>query len=62
MYKQVKFKDFEGTVFGGILDTNTGIVICGCCGGTLDSNDTQEFKIIEVYEDWVDISHEISGE
>lgn len=58
MYKQIKFKDFDGIECGGILDKDSNIIICGCCGGTYD---TDEVEIIEVYENWNNISYEIIG-
>ena len=63
--KQVKFQDSEGTIFGGILvDTgNESFIICGCCGGIFPMDEEgEEFKLIQVYEDWVSISEEIAGE
>lgn len=57
--KQVKFKDFEGVVLGGILVENEGIVICGCCGGIFE---IEEIEIVEVYDYWVDLSDDIIGD
>lgn len=59
MYRQIKFKDFDGVVLGGILDEEHNIIICGCCGGTFELD---EVEIIEYYKDWVNISYEIIGE
>lgn len=62
--KQIKFKDCEGSIFGGIQLDN-GNVICGCCGSIypLDEigklSDGSEIEIIKTYEDWVDFSQEI---
>lgn len=62
--KQIKFKDFEGSIFGGIQLDN-GDVICGCCGCTYPFDeigklsDESEIEIINTYEDWVDFSDEI---
>lgn len=58
--KQIKFKDFEGEVFGGILLDNRDI-ICGCCGGVFPA-DEDEVEIVEEFEYWVNISEEIIGE
>ena len=57
--KQVKFKDYDGDIFGGILVESFNVIICGCCGGTFA---VDEVEIIETYGDWVDISDEIIGE
>ena len=57
--KQVKFKDFDGVVHGGILVEEDGIIICGCCGGTFE---VEEVEIIETYDYWVDISDSIIGD
>lgn len=63
--KQVKFEDADGVTYGGIL-VNTGnesFVICGCCGGIWPMDEEgEEFKLIQVYEDWMNISEEIAGE
>lgn len=60
--KQVKFQDADGEIFGGILvDTGSeSFVICGCCGGVfwMDEEGT-EWKLIETYDEWVNISEEI---
>ena len=53
--KQVKFKDEEGNILGGILVDNK-YIICGCCGGVLE---VEEVEILERYNYWVNISYEI---
>lgn len=55
--KQIKFRDVEA-VFGGIL-TDDNTIICGCCGGTFAKD---EVEILEIYNDWVDLSPEIIGD
>lgn len=55
--KQVKFKDVDGKIYGGIL-IDDEYVICGCCGGVLEKD---EVKILAVLE-WLPISDEILGE
>ena len=57
--KQVKFKDFEGTICGGILIEDEEIIICGCCGGILE---VEEVEIVEKYDYWVDLSSDIIGD
>lgn len=60
--KQVKFKDIEGTLFGGILIEDTEIkgVICGDCGGYYDLTDPDEdITIVTEYDFWVNISSKI---
>lgn len=62
--KQVKFRDFEGTVFGGIQLDN-GDIICACCGSIYPFDEIgkisngAEIEIISVYENWIDFSQEI---
>lgn len=56
MYKQVKFRDFEDTIRGGILDTEKDVIICACCGGTFE---VDEVPIEEVYSSWIDFTDEI---
>lgn len=55
MLKQIMFRDEDGTVLGGFL-TDSGEIICGCCGGIFG-----DAKIVKVFEDWVDLSEEILG-
>ena len=58
--EMVKFKDLESnTILGGIL-TDEGNIICGCCGGLIEKDDS-EFEIVEILP-WIDISDEILGE
>ena len=71
MYQQVKFEvinpdlinEDEGNVFGGIAivnDYGTIInVICGCCGSVFEPED---IKILERYDDWMDLTEAIVGE
>lgn len=56
--KQVKFKDPEGDILGGIMVDNK-YIICGCCGGVFE---VEEVEILEVYKTWLNISDEIKGE
>lgn len=57
--KQVKFKDFDGVILGGILIEDEEIVICGCCGVIFE---VEEIEIVEVYNYWVDLSSDIIGD
>lgn len=60
--KQVIFMDEEGCVEGGILlddMPNSQQVICGCCGGILDSD---QYTILYEYPNWCNVSNEITGE
>lgn len=60
MIKQIKFKDLENNVIlGGILVDNE-YIICGCCGGKIDLDDDQ-YDIVEIYPNWVDLTDEIIG-
>lgn len=63
MWKQVQFKDPDGKILGGIAfyerNHNLKEVICGCCGCTFDPN---EVEIIQVYENWINLSDEIIGD
>ena len=56
--QQVKFKDSEGQILGGIL-VNNEFIICGCCGGVFE---VEEVTILERYKVWLNISDEIKGE
>lgn len=59
--KQIKFKDFkDNAIHGGIL-LASGDAICGCCGGLLEANDNS-WKIIEKYDDWIDLDETICGD
>lgn len=65
--KQCKFYDKENKeVHGGIL-MDDGNIICGCCGSLIESDDIGDsddcgFKIIEVYDVWIDLTLEICGD
>lgn len=72
MYQQVKFavinpdfinSDDDRTIFGGIVnvddDGNIINVICGCCGSVFEPED---IKILERYNDWMDLTEAIVGE
>lgn len=57
--KMIKFRDLcNEDILGGIL-LDDGNIICGCCGGLIESNDPN-FEIIEELE-WINISQEILG-
>lgn len=71
MYQQVKFEiinpDFinedERNIFGGIAIVNGNEtitnVICGCCGGVFEPKDV---KILDRYDDWMDLTEAIISE
>ena len=59
--KQIKFIELEGSnrYIGGIL-TDSGDVICGCCGGLFESEDKGvTWDIVEEYDYWVNFSEKI---
>ena len=56
--RQVKFIDENETVLGGIM-INDDYIICGCCGGVIE---TEDVTILEIYDTWINISEEIIGE
>lgn len=70
MCQQVKFEvinpdlinEDEGNIFGGIAIVNGGTitnVICGCCGSVFEPED---IKILERYDDWMDLTETIVGD
>jgi len=64
--KQVKFYDgcCNSIASGGIMLDN-GDIICGCCGGIITSKmqkENPDFKLLKVYDYWVDFSEEILGD
>ena len=59
MFKQIKFIDDDNVIRGGIIDTDTNTIICGCCGGTFELD---EIEIIDIYDDWVDLTYAILGD
>lgn len=63
-FKQCKFKDIENDmILGGILNEDEKYIICGCCGAVIDlTEEPDDYKIIKVYDSWVNISEEIMGE
>lgn len=62
--KQVAFKDTENNTFhGGILLPN-GDILCGCCGGIIPEDEQTEeygFRLLKVYDDWINLDDEITG-
>lgn len=72
MYQQVKFEvinpdlindEEDEKYFGGIalIDDDGAItnVICGCCGSVFEPED---IKILERYDEWMDLTEAIVGE
>lgn len=66
VYPQQTFAEFEEdddgekVIKGGIVYKNE--FICGCCGEVFSFKSKHCIKRLFVYEDWVDISDEITGE
>ena len=62
--KQVAIRDNEtGLIHGGIL-TDSGDVICACCGGLIEKDelgteDDSIAEIVKIYENWIDFSDSI---
>ena len=59
MNKQVIFMDNEGNVCSGIWNQDRDEIICGCCGGTIESGD---FVLLNIYDEWLNITDEICGD
>ena len=61
--KQIKFLDIENNeIHGGVL-TDDGNVICGCCGGIQEAEDEGiTWKLLTIYEDWINIDEAICGD
>ena len=59
MNKQVIFMDINGIVYSGIWNQERDEIICGCCGGTIESGD---FVLLHVYDAWLNITDEICGD
>lgn len=61
MNKQVKFM-CDGTIYNGIMLKN-GSIICAHCGTIIKQQDPViDFKLIKVYDTWVDFSDYIGDE
>lgn len=58
MTKQVLFLDLEGTVHAGLL-LDDGYIVCGCCGSLMEPDD---YLLLHVYHEWVNIEEEICGD
>ena len=52
--------DGEKVIKGGIVYKNE--FICGCCGEVFSLKSKHCIKRLYVYEDWVDVSDQITGE
>lgn len=55
--KQVKFRDPDMVLHGGIL-VDDKYIICGCCGGVFEVSDGM-CEIVEEYENWVSFEEDI---
>lgn len=55
MTKQVLFLDLEGTVHAGLL-LDDGWIVCGSLV------EPDEYLLLHVYKEWVDIEEEICGD
>lgn len=55
MLKQIIFREEDGTILGGFL-TDSGKVICGCCGDIIE-----DAKIVKV-KGWIDLNEIILDE
>lgn len=60
--KQIKFYDkVNEEIHGGIL-LDDGDVICGCCGGLIESDDFKsDCEVLEEFDTWVSLDEEIIG-
>lgn len=61
MVKQVLFFDNDNKAYEGGILLEDGRIICGCCGGIIEADD-ENFKIIKIFDNWVNISEEIYGD
>lgn len=64
--KQVMFYDkTNGERHGGIL-TDSGDIICGCCGGVIPADEiggrNDDCVILKVFDFWVNLDEEICGD
>ena len=65
--KQCKFYDVENAIVHGGILTDDGDIICGCCGGLIESDEIGDsedctHRILKVYDTWVDLTMEICGD
>ena len=61
---QVMFDDTENEVIHGGIMLPNGDIICGCCGGLIPKDEQDEehgFRLIKVYDDWINLDDEITG-
>lgn len=60
MARQVIFRDrfIENDIHAGIL-LDDGNIICGCCGGRVDSKDC---NILHIYNSWINLEANITGD
>jgi len=57
--KQIRFYDTENKIeLGGFLADNK-YIICGCCGAVLGEVGDEDYPILEIYKNWVDLSNHI---
>ena len=64
--KQIKFKDLENNIVHGGIMMDDGNVICGCCGGIIESDEfegnNKTHIILKVFPNWVNLDEEICGD
>ena len=60
------FYDKENDMVHGGLLTDEGNIICGCCGGIISAEEIggedNNYKIIKVYDFWVNLDETICGD
>lgn len=64
MAKQCKIYNKESGLTHGAILLDSGDVICGCCGGLIESDeigdkDDCSHRILKIYSNWVDLSDSI---
>ena len=63
MIKQIRFLDKENNVIHGGIRLDNGDVICGCCGGLIESDEfDDDNELLDEYDTWVSLDEEIIGD
>ena len=59
----MKFMNLKTKKFHGGILTDSGDVICGCCGGIFKASDENiTWKPVEIYETWINLDEQICGD
>ena len=61
--KQIRFIDKENSAIHGVILTDEGDIICGCCGCLIPKEEIdKQHEILNIYDLWLNLDEEILGD